>query len=440
MKRDSYVDKSGKVIDYSYESKKALLNLFFFISSIVPLIIIGFMIYHMVENNTCNNIYDNVRKASLKYLKAHDELPFIEGEASELSVSKLYSENYLNRATTNDMACSGSVKVTKYKNEFVYTLNLTGCNVCSTNIRYGDWSKETTYFPRNKAIVDVIPYYNAYERETSYTPWSDYYDQEELKSKKSKYGVRLPIDESNMPIVPEGANIVEAQKEDRTYYRYQDKSWNWYDIVGNYSDFSSEQPAGFANKEEDISINSGWSEYSLNYPEERSYRTIESVYGYKYYYKENGKKIYANHGKYTAEDEVDTEKYTETEEETSTLYRYYDLMWRWYNGPKRNYSHSYSTRPEGYIYRDDKTISFDYFSSWDTKSSLTSSNAGYRMEETKIMTRFRYIYEILSLPIFAEPLAKQKFLDEIQMPIEEFVKLEDYKMEVSYTFRYKKSR
>ena len=44
MKRTSYVDSGGNTIDYAFESKKNILRFFFIFGTIIPLILIGFII------------------------------------------------------------------------------------------------------------------------------------------------------------------------------------------------------------------------------------------------------------------------------------------------------------------------------------------------------------------------------------------------------------
>ena len=54
------------------------------------------------------------------------------------------------------------------------------------------------------------------------------------------------------------------------------------------------------------------------------------------------------------------------------------------------------------------------------------------------MTRFRYVYEILSAKVLDSPVTKDKFVSEIGMTVPEFSTLEEYKMEVTYKFKYRK--
>ena len=72
------------------------------------------------------------------------------------------------------------------------------------------------------------------------------------------------------------ASIINIESDSTYYYRYRDRTWKWYDIEGDYSEFSSEQPAGYANKDENSSRYTEWTEYSLNYPAEKDYRTIRT--------------------------------------------------------------------------------------------------------------------------------------------------------------------
>ena len=63
----------------------------------------------------------------------------------------------------------------------------------------------------------------------------------------------------------------------------------------------------------------------------------------------------------------------------------------------------------------------------------------YRVEERKIMTRFRIRYEILSLKVLSAPLNRNDFEKKVKMSIPEFNSNENYKLEVTYKFKYRKS-
>lgn len=441
MKRMTYVDKQGNQVNVDLERKKPMLKFLFFIGNIIPIIIVGFIIYTVIQNKICINIYDSIKKASMTYLEDQGNVPSVEGENTTINIGDLYSEQYLKSANTGDTLCSGTVKVTKYKDDYVYTLDVGKCNQCSVNKKYGGWSSEVSYYPSDNAIIDVIPYYNYYDRELNTTKWSDYYDDSEIEDEVSEeYGIKLPKDMSELPEVPKEGKTYTIENDTTYYYRYRDRSWKWYDIEGEYSGFSSERPDGFANKDEDSEITSEWSEYSLDYPQEKSYRTIEQATGYKYYYvNKKGEKIYYNNEKYTASDEVDTSKYNERESETATLYRYRDKKWRWYNGQARKYSYYNSRQPQGYNFKDAETEEVGKPSNWSEEQRIDAETLEYRIEEKKLMTRYRIKYEILSSLVLKTPLTKEKFEEIVKSNILEFSSREDKKINVTYKFKYRVS-
>ena len=437
MKRMKYVDSSGNEINQALENRRPLLNFFFVFGTIIPIIIFGIIIFKIFQNKKCIDIYDQIKKSSLSYISDQGIEPEVEGEDVLISIGDLYQGQYLKSSNTNNILCSGTVKVTKYKSEYVYTIDTKNCGSCSVNKKYSSWSNEINNYPKNKAIVDVIPYYNYYDRDISTTKWSDYYDLEELSEKKSEYGINLPIDLESLPEIPKEANIINIEEDTTYYYRYSNKSWQWYDIVGNYSDFSSEKPNGFEKKDENVMIYTNWSEYSLNYPEEKSYREISKTTGYKFYYiNKSNKKIYFNNGKYTPVEDVNTDKYNEREEENITLYRYRDKKWRWYNGQRRNYSGFHSTAPSYRPYKDVETEILNNPSNWsiDRKESTE-----YLVEESKQVKRFRIEYETLSLLVLNKALNKKDFENKENTTIQEFFDREDKKLEVTYKFKYRKS-
>ncbi len=439
MKRMTYVDKDGNQINQSFENRKPLLKFFFVFGTILPIVLIILIIATIFQNNHCKKTYEKIKEASLIYAQNEMDLPEIEGENIIVNIGSLYSEQYLKSSETDNILCSGTVKITKYKDEYIYTLDVKNCNSCSTDRRFGNWSTLQTNFPKGKTVIDVIPYYNYYERAISTTKWSKYYDEDFLSDEISEYGVRLPIDMTDIPQIPSESNIFAYETEDTTFFRYRNRSWKWYDIQGNYSSYSSEKPNGFEYKDENTEKYSEWSEYLLNYPEEKSYRRIEQTSGYKYYYvNEKGEKVYFNNGKYTPKEEVNTEKYNERDNETATLYHYRDKMWRWYNGQKRKYS-SYSTvAPAGRPYKDAETETLSSWSSWE-KARNDRYTEEYMVEENKLMTRFRIRYEILSLKVLEEPLEKDEFETKVNEELQTFNEREDVKLETTYKFRYRKS-
>ena len=440
MRRQTYVDEVGNPINQSLENKKPLLRFFFVFGTILPIVIIILIIVAAVQNNNCLNIYNTLKTASLNYSKDEGTIPTLEGESTNVRLDDLYNSKYLSSTNTDNNLCSGNVKITKYKDDYIYTIDVRGCGQCSVNVKYGDWSAEQSSYPSGKAIVDVIPYYNYYNREVSTTEWSDYYDDDELADETSEYGIKLPLDKTSLPEVPKEGEIVNIENSTTYYYRYRDRSWKWYDIEGDYSDFSSEQPDGFANRDDNSEIYSEWSDYSLNYPEEKDYRTIQNTTGYKFYYlNENNEKVYYNSGQYSAREDVNTEKYDHTDSDTTTLYRYRDKMWRWYNGTKRKYSSYSSRQPSDRPYKDRETEILGNPTSWEPESRVNTTNQEYRVEERKIMTRFRIQYEILSLKVLDNPLNKEDFEKKVKTTVPVFATNENYKLEVTYKFRYKKA-
>ncbi|MBR3898552.1 MAG: hypothetical protein IKJ43_04675 [Bacilli bacterium] len=441
MKRMTYVDQQGNQINVNLERKKPMLKVLLFIGNILPIIIIGLIIFTVIQNKICINIYDSIKKATMTYLKDQGDVPNAEGENVTVNIGNLYSEQYLKSANTGDKMCTGTVKVTKYKDDYVYTLDVNKCNQCSVKKKYGGWSQEVSYYPAGNAIVDVIPYYNYYDREINSTEWSNYYDDSEIEDEVSEdYGIRLPQDMSKMPEIPKEGEIYTIENDTTYYYRYRDRSWKWYDIEGDYSDFSSERPDGYAEKDEDSEILSEWSEFSLNYPQEKSYRSISHETGYKYYYvNKKGEKVYYNNAKYTVSSEVDTNKYNNRDEESVTLYRYQDKKWRWYNGQKRKYSYYNSKQLEDYPIKDTGTEQIGRPSEWKEEQQTDAETLSYRIEEKKLMTRYRIKYEILSSLMLKKHLTKDKFEAKVKSSILEFSSREDKKIDVTYKFKYRVS-
>ena len=442
MKRNSYVDSEGNTIDQKFESKKTLLKIFFVFGTVIPIVLLIIIIWTMISNKICLNVYNNIEKAAYKYAKAAKKLPTIEGENIKVNIKDLYN-GYLDISTTKKQKCTGTVKITRYKDDYIYTLGVENCKSCSISKRYGKYSSYQDNYPTSKAIVDVTPYYNYYDRQLNTTKWSEYFTDSELQKKVSKYGVRLPkededSDESLMPEVPEGASIYSVIKEEKTEYRYKDASWKWYDITGDYSDYYSKQPDGYEFKDEETEITTEWSDYSLNYPSEASYREIQSATGRRYYYEKNGKKIYANNGNYIPEDKVNTEKYDQYDEEEKEIYTYCDHKWRWYNGTKRNYSNYESTKPDGYNFKDEQLIDKGSYTDWQDESTLNSQNVEYRKEQSRTLVRYAYEYEFISEAYLDKPVTKKEFTQIVGTSVPEFSKLRNYKLEVTYKFKYRK--
>jgi len=438
MKRPTYVDSQGNKVSDD-ESLKLKNNIYIIIGIVVPIIIFGLIGYQVFLNVSCNDVYDKLKTATKEYLESKNGMPGFEGESETVSTSDLYEKRYLNIYETGNEECTGNVKVTKVDDEYVYTLNLTNCKSCTTSKKYGNWSSLKNSYPSGKSIVDVFPYYNYYEVELGLTDWSDYYDEDELTTTIDKtFNTRIPVNDE-LPTVPSDVNVVGLNTDQRTLYSYQDKTWKWYDIIGDYSDFSSEKPSSYSKKDESTTKYTEWSEYSYNAPEEKNYRTIEKKTAYKYYYlDEENKKVYYNNGKYAVE--ADKEKYPYIDEETINMFRYRDKVWRWYNGTKRSYS-NYTNNPDSrYVYKDEELYNLGSNSNWKETSSLTNENKSYRVETTKVQTRFQIKYEVSSLPMFDVPVDKETFLKRTGVEtIPKFAKEDGIRVEVTYKYKYRKS-
>ena len=177
MKRQTYVDKEGNTINPSLENKRPLLSFFFLFGTILPVIIIILIIIAVNQNNSCLKIYNTLKTASLNYAKDSGTVPSLEGESVTIKLNELYDGDYISSTNTNNTLCSGSIKITKYKDDYLYTVDARNCGKCSVNRKYGGWSKEQTTYPSGKAIVDVIPYYNYYKILSKYIDCNFVYKQ-----------------------------------------------------------------------------------------------------------------------------------------------------------------------------------------------------------------------------------------------------------------------
>ena len=192
----------------------------------------------------------------------------------------------------------------------------------------------------------------------------------------------------------------------------------------------------YANKDNDTLVLSDWTEWSLDYPEKKEYRTISNQTGYRWYYMDGNNKVYWNSGTYypTKPDE----KYTQKEKESVTMYRYQDKMWRWYNGKKRTYS-GYMSNPI-YIYakRDDDIFNYTNWSQFTSESKKNASNTFYREEETKTYSRYRISYSMQSFLKLNTYVDKTEFEKTLQSTVPELMNRTDMKVDIQYKFIYRK--
>ena len=432
-----YVNEDGTPYVKKEIDKKKIMTIAGIILAVIFLVLI---IVNLVTTNkkkkACNQIEETVIEAAYKYAKDKSVLPKVGGQEVEISSSDLIKEDYLKEGdlTYEENDGSATVTITKYKEDYIKSVEIKDCGYCSNNDK--KWSGETDKYDKDKNVVDVITTYNYYDRSTYYTKYTDYIESSEVSTKKSKYGTYLPLDESILPEIPSTGVIVTIEQQTKTYYSYRDKRWRYYQNQCNYSAFSSEQPSGYANKDTRTQQYTDWSKWSINYPDEKDYRSIERTTGYRWYYKEGGKKIYYNSGEYTPEQP--SEKYTEKEKKTVTMYRYRDKVWRWYNDCKRNYTGLTSKQTERYPYRDDETLTYTNWTSWKDESNVTSENSYYREERTDTHSRYRIKYDIYSLIKLDEAIPEKEFEEKMGKSLEEIAENPTIALEIIYKFKYKK--
>lgn len=400
-------------------------------------ITIGLIIYRSLRSKTCNNIEKLILTNAENYAEKNNLLPEIEGESITINIDDIFKNETL-KPSLKEQTCSGTIKFTKYKEEYIKTFDITNCNYCSTNTRYQKWSKETNKKPSSKYLIDVIPYYNYYEISSYRSAWSNWIPEDELGEIDENYFVALPKDKNQLPNIPEEANITDYEKDDETWYSYRDKKWKYYqDKGGNYSDFFSEQPNGYSKKDTSTEISTEWTEWSLDYPEKKSYRTIGTTTGYRWYYEKKGKKIYWNSGNYTPEQP--DKKYDKKEEVTTTMYRYKDKKWRWYNGEKRSYT-GYVSVPSSSAYNkcDEGLLIYTDWSIYTDKNRLDNTNSWYREQKEKTYSRFRTLYTMKSFLKLDKYVDKQEFEKTLNDNIPNLVKQENFQIDIHYKFKYRK--
>lgn len=439
--REEYVKQDGQVVDQVEKDKNYVKKLLIVFGVLLFILLFFFVTRNIVRNSTCNKIIKNVQKASLSYAEEQKIIPKAEGDFIKLELSELLSAKKIAKeeVTVNEETANGKIKITRYRKDYIVTVELTDCSYCDSSLK--KWGKEVSKKPK-KPIVDVIAYYNYQNKSSNYTPFTTWFTSEQLEEKvDKKHNIRLPLNEKSLPSIPNDAIIDVIEQETRDYYRYRDLRCRYYkDNGGVYTDyFASEKPEGYANVDEKTLKYTEWSDYSLNYPEKKSYRQIETRSGYKWYYvNKKGKKVYYKNGAYAVE-VVSSQKYMRDEKAGSArMYRYRDKQWRFYNGVKRQYTGNTTVPPRGYTLKDSDLCSYSNWSSWSEQSKIDNKNRSYREEETDTRYRFRIQYSMLSLPVFDKPVTKEKIEENFKQSIDEILKRKDVKVEITYKFRVKK--
>lgn len=405
-------------------SKKTLRLLFVMI--IVIIIVITFIVgcVNKKKNTKCKELYDNISVLVEEYLTKNNLLPSVQGMSVTIDLSDLEPVYF------NNKQVSGSVKYTKYNDTYIKTYYVKNCKYCS----FKKFGKETDKYNESKNNMDVVVYYNYYDVSYYNSYWTNYIEPEKISAEETM-GVNLPIDSKLLPNIPNEAQIIEYVKEDKTYYSYRDILYKWYKNNIQYSDFSSEQPSGYTNKDESTVTTTKATEWSLDYPEVKSYRTINKKTGYRWYYEDGKEKIYWNDGAYYPVQP--DEKYNKKSKETATMYSYTDKMWKWYNGTiKRSYSSYVKAPSSGYTYKDTDLYKYTNWTSYKDESSITDDSISYREEVSKIYSRYMIKYRILSFAKLDEAVTQEKLENLTGRTLEDLMNDESIYVEATFKFRY----
>lgn len=408
-------------------SKQVIIKIIVIVVPVVIIIIIINLIISGVRNSNCYNIRKELSNYVDSYVMSYNLWPTINGDSVVINLDNV------KKVTFKDQVCSGEVKITKVNDEFIKTFYLENCNYCSAS--ESDFKNEKSKY-NSKLNADVIVYINYYNVTNNNSPWSEYIPYEEISTEETN-GVMLPLDEEDLPEISDEAIITEIVKEDKTFYSYRDKLWLWYKVNNNdYSDFSSEQPSGYVNKDKRTEIKSDYSEWSIDYPEEKSYRVISNRNGYRWYKKDdNGNIVWWNNGEYYPD--MPEDGYKRDDDNKITMYRYFDYLWKWYNGEARGYYSSYSATPpsKSYIYKDEDLTRYTDWSGFVTYSSVNSDNEYYREEITNVHSRYMIKYKIRSFLVLDEFLERTEFEETLGRTLEEMS--EDINVDLEITFKYR---
>ena len=408
-------------------SKQVIIKIIVIVVPVVIIIIIINLIISGVRNSNCYNIRKELSNYVDSYVMSYNLWPTINGDSVVINLDNV------KKVTFKDQVCSGEVKITKVNDEFIKTFYLENCNYCSAS--ESDFKNEKSKY-NSKLNADVIVYINYYNVTNNNSPWSEYIPYEEISTEETN-GVMLPLNEEDLPEISDEAIITEIVKEDKTFYSYRNKLWLWYKVNNNdYSDFSSEQPSGYVNKDKRTEIKSDYSEWSIDYPEEKSYRVISNRNGYRWYKKDdNGNIVWWNNGEYYPD--MPEDGYKRDDDNKITMYRYFDYLWKWYNGEARGYYSSYSATPpsKSYIYKDEDLTRYTDWSGFVTYSSVNSDNEYYREEITNVHSRYMIKYKIRSFLVLDEFLERTEFEETLGRTLEEMS--EDINVDLEITFKYR---
>ncbi len=149
-----------------------------------------------------------------------NNLPLTDGDMKVATVDDLISENYLTLSDLSKVgtSCTGNVFVGKSGINYYYSSDVV-CGTCSTGGLYKEWSDYQDTLPNliNKnSQVQVGMFYNYGTGQLKFSDWSDW---------------ALTLDAIKEPQIPEGASIVDTEKEEKTQYSYREGSYKWYKLT-----------------------------------------------------------------------------------------------------------------------------------------------------------------------------------------------------------------
>lgn len=440
-KKQVYEENSYLLVNGEKEKKPFFAtyrNLLIIVGIIILFIVILVLILNHNKNKACQTLENKVMEAAERYAKKEDILPTIEGDFVVISVDDLANHGFVEPADLQkkDTTCTGTVKITRYKEQYIKTFDLKNCSSCTTENRY-KWGKETDKYS-SRHLMDVSVLYNYYEVESYHTPWTKDLPSSKISKEKSIYDNYLPLDEKDLPEIPKTALPRNIEQVTTNYYQYRDKRWKYYkDNGGAYSNLSSEPVAGYPNKDTNTEMKTEWSNWSQEYPEKKSYRNIQSKKGYQWYYEnKKGDKVYYNNGEYLID--APDSQYTKRSKETVMMYRYQDKMWRWYSGNKRAYSSYTSEVPRNYPNRDEELTDYTSWSAWKDVSYLSDANRWYREQNIDVYSKYRIEYDILSFKVLDKPISREELEKKLGKTLEEISQDRTIRLEATYKFKYAK--
>lgn len=420
MNKKDLENRKSKFSKIDFKSKDGIKMLFIFVFILIVIFVFIKGTINRKHKNTCLDIYNQIATITDAYLEENDLYPKLNGKSITLELS-----NMTNSVVFKKNTIEGSVTYTKYNDKYIKTFNLINASYCTTK----EFKKKTEYDENKNMKVEVL--FN-YQEVTHYnSKWTDWYPSSKISDSQTN-GVNLPIESKHLPTIPDTAVITEYVKEDKTYYSYRDKKWKWYKYDVKYSDFSTTALKGYPNKDTNTLLKTESSEWSLDYPEEFSYRHIQTKKGYQWYKMDGKTKIYWENGAYSPI--KPGEEYSK-EKGGVNMYSYYDDTYRWYNNNKRGYTSYYSsTKPYDYKYRDDSLYTYTSWSSFSDTSKVDSSNKSYREEKTDTYSRYLIKYDMYSYNVFTNPVTLEELEEKIGKSYEEIVNDDGIKLDVIFNF------